>query len=119
MVTAKFRQNTAVPIAAFVALVGASALALQRWWLTPVLLVPLALVWRGLRVGVDADREALHVRGMLGSRTLPWADIAGFRLVRQQVLARLTNGNELPLPAVTPAELPALIAASGQTLESQ
>ncbi len=31
--------------------------------------------------------------------------------------ASLTNGNELLLPAVTPDELPALIAAGGNTLE--
>lgn len=114
----RFRQSVAVPLAALVAFLGASALATQRWWLLPLLLVPLAVFWWGLRSGVDADAESLRVRGLLGSRAVPWSEIAGFRLVRRRVRASLTNGNELPLPGVSAAELPALIAASGSTLES-
>lgn len=117
--TAKFRHSTAVPIAAFVALIGASAVAFQRWWLLPILLVPLTLIWWGLRVGVDVDAETLRVRGLFGSRALPWSDVTGFRLVKNQVNATLASGNELPLPAITPAEVPALIEASGQKLEAQ
>lgn len=117
--TTKFRQSTAVPLAAFVALVSASALATQRWWLLPVLLVPLAALWWGLRSGVDVDADALHVRGFLGSRVVPWPEVAGFRLVGRRVHAELTNGNELPLPAVNAAELPSLIAAGGGKLEAQ
>jgi hypothetical protein len=118
-VTAKFRHNTAVPLAAFVALIGASAVAFQRWWLLPILLVPLVLIWWGLRAGVDVDADSLRVRGLVGTRTLAWSDVTGFRLVKGRVHATLANGYELPLPAVTPAEVPALIEASGQTLESQ
>jgi hypothetical protein len=117
-VISKFRQSVAVPLAALVAFLSASALATQRWWLAPLLLVPLAVFWWGLRSGVDADAESLRVRGLLGSRAVPWSEVAGFRLVRRRVRASLTNGNELPLPGVTAAELPALIAASGSTLES-
>jgi hypothetical protein len=117
-VISRFRQSVAVPLAALVAFLGASALATQRWWLLPLLLVPLAVFWWGLRSGVDADAESLRVRGLLGSRAVPWSEIAGFRLVRRRVRASLTNGNELPLPGVSAAELPALIAASGSTLES-
>jgi len=116
-VIAKFRQSTAVPLAALVAFLGASALATQRWWLLPLLLVPAAVFWWGMRSGVDADTESLRVRGLLGIRTVPWSDVAGFRVDRRKVHASLTNGNELSLPAVTPDELPALIAAGGNTLE--
>jgi hypothetical protein len=118
-VTTKFRQSTAVPLAAFVAFVSASALATQRWWLLPLLLVPLAVLWWGLRSGVDVDADALHVRTLLGSRDVPWPEVAGFRLVGRRVHAELVNGNELPLPGVGADELPALIAAGGGTLESQ
>lgn len=117
--TAKFRQSTAVPLAALVTLLGASALATQRWWLAPLLLLPLAVgVW-GLRSGVDVTPESLRVHGLLGSRTVPWSEVAGFRVAGRRVLARLTGDRELPLPAVSPAELPAVIAAGGHELEVQ
>jgi len=116
-VISKFRQSTAVPLAALVAFLGASALATQRWWLLPLLLVPAAVFWWGLRSGVDADTDSLRVRGLLGSRAVPWSEVTGFRVEARRVHASLTNGNELLLPAVTPDELPALIAAGGNTLE--
>jgi hypothetical protein len=113
-VTVKFRQNMAIPLAALVALLGASALALQRWWLLPVLLPPLAVLWWGLRSGVDADAVTLRVRGMLGGRTVPWADVAGIRVEGRRVLLTLSAGGELPLPGVTPSDVPRLIAAAGE-----
>ena len=63
--TVKFRQSSAVPLAALVALLGASALATQRWWLSPLLLVPIAVFCWGLRSGVDADAESLRVHADL------------------------------------------------------
>ena len=116
--TAKFRQNMGLPLAAVVAFVGASALATQRWWLLPILLIPLVVAVWGFRSGVDADRQSLRVRTLLGSRTVPWGEVAGFRVDRNKVLAQLSSGGELPLPAVTPRQLPALIAAGGRTLEN-
>ncbi len=117
--TAKFRHNTAVPIAGFVSFLGALAFTLQRWWLLPILLIPLGFMWWGFRAGVDVDHDSLRVHGMLGTRTVSWADVTGFRTIRNRVRVLLANGNELPLPAVTPTVLPALIAASGQELTAQ
>lgn len=114
--TARFRHNLAVPVAALLALIGASALALQSWWLAPILLIPAAVLWWALRSGVDADREALRVRGMVGSRAVPWSEVDGFRADGRRAVVTLVGGGEIPLPAVSPAELPSLIAASGGTL---
>jgi hypothetical protein len=118
-VTAKIRHNTAVPLAAFVTLIGASAVATQRWWLMPILLIPAAMVWWGVRAGVDVDTESLRVRGMVGTRELPWSEVTGFRMARNRVNVTLANGNEVRLPAVTPTVLPAVIKASGQDLSAQ
>jgi hypothetical protein len=112
-VTAKFRQNAALPIAALVAFLGASALATQRWWLLPVLLIPLTAMWWGIRTGIDVDARALRVRGMLGSRMVLWSEVAGFRVEGSRVFVRLVGGGELVLPAVRPVDLPKVIAAAG------
>jgi hypothetical protein len=120
----KFRQTIAIPLAAGVALVGASPIALQpfAWgenqplFLLPILLVPLAVLWWGLRSGVDADAERLTVRALAGSRTYRWPDVAGFRVDGRKVLLETSSGTEVPLPAVRPADVPKLIAASGGSL---
>jgi hypothetical protein len=116
-VTAKFRQSMAVPLAALVAFLGASALATQRWWLLPLLLVPAAVFWWGFRAGVDADRAGLRVRGLVGSRAVPWPEVAGFRVDGRRVLLSLRTGGELPLPAVAPGDVSRLVEASGGAVE--
>jgi hypothetical protein len=113
----KFRQNMAVPLAAGVALAGTSALALQRWWLLPLLLIPAGVLWWGLRSGVDASTERVRVRALAGSRAYGWDDVAGVRVDGRRVLLATTSGTEVALPAVTPADVPRLIAASGGALE--
>jgi hypothetical protein len=118
-VTARFRHNFAVPIAALLALFGTSALALQSWWLAPLLLIPLAVLWWALRSGVDADGDTLRVRGMVGSRVVPWSNVDGFRVDGRRAVVTLVGGGEIPLPGVTAAELPTLIAASGHPISSE
>jgi hypothetical protein len=112
----KFRQNLAVPVAAGVALIGSSAVALQRWWLLPVMAIPLAVLWWGVRSGVDADSERVTIRGLVGSRTVLWQDVAGLRVDGRRVFLTLSEGGEIPLPAVAAADVPRLVAAAGQTL---
>jgi hypothetical protein len=120
----KFRQTIAIPLAAGVALVGASPIALQpfAWgnkqplFLLPLLLVPLAVAWWGLRSGVDADSERVTVRALAGKRTYRWSDVAGFRVDGRKVLLETTAGTEVALPAVRPADVPRLIEASGGSL---
>lgn len=87
-----------------------------------VYLIPLGLVLRTLRVRTVVDAEALTVRRVIGGRRVPWSEISSLRLVRgsrhtsSRVSAVLTDGAELPLPAVTVRDLPQLAAVSGGRL---
>lgn len=113
----RFRHNAALAVAAVVALVGGIPLAAAAPWLAPILLVPLAVAVWAWRAGTDADADGLRVTALFGGRRLPWTRIA--QLVpadRGRVAAVLTDGTVVPLTAVTPADLPRLVAASGQEL---
>lgn len=113
----RFRRSQALVAAAVVAFFGALPLAGARWYLTPVLLVPLLVgVW-AWRAGTDASPAGVRIRALLRQRPIPWAQIAEFAAdPRGRAVARLTSGQEVPLPAVRAADLPRLIAASGQPL---
>jgi hypothetical protein len=116
----RFRRNSALTVAALiVALAGTS---ISRWapYLLPVLLIPLAVAVWSWRSGTDADATGVTVRAALRSRTVPWSSVAG--LVTQpsgRVSLELTTGATLALPAVTPADVPTLVAAAGQTIRTQ
>jgi Bacterial PH domain len=112
----RFRRSGAVMIAGLVAFFAAVPLASTRWYLTPILLVPLALGCWGWRAGTDADPSGVSVRALFGRRRLGWGDIAGFVRDNRQVRAVLAVGGEVPLPGVTPGDLPRLVAAGGQEL---
>ncbi|HZB48734.1 MAG TPA: PH domain-containing protein [Mycobacteriales bacterium] len=83
-------------------------------WLAVLWLLPLvALVWV-LRVGVDADPEGLTVRALLGSRRLPWAEVAGLRIGdRGRLAAVLQSGGAVRLPVLRARHLPLVAAVSG------
>lgn len=87
-----------------------------------VYLLPLGMVWWTLRVRTVVDAEALTVRRFVGGRRVPWSQISSLRLDRggrhtgSRVSAVLTDGAELPLPAVTLRDLPQLAAVSGGRL---
>jgi hypothetical protein len=53
---------------------------------------------------------------MFGATRVPWERISGFVPVERRVVAMLDGGNSVRLPAVSPADLPRLVAASGQEL---
>jgi Bacterial PH domain len=112
----KFRYNAATAIAGGVAVLGAVPVATLHWYLAPILLVPLAVAGWGWRAGTDADPDGLSVRALLGSRRLPWSRVTGLVPDGRRVVAVLDGGTALRLPAVTPADLPRLVAASGQEL---
>jgi Bacterial PH domain len=112
--TVKFRYNVGIAIAGLVAFFGAVPVATVHWYLTPILLVPLAVLVWGWRAGTDADRDGLTVRALLGGRRLPWARITGLVRDGRRVVAVLDGGTYVRLPAVGPADLPRLVAASGQ-----
>lgn len=95
----------------------ATPVAISAWWLLPVYLIPVvAIVWV-VRRRTEVDADSVTTKGLVRTRRVPWSDITSLRLrssrTRSRVSAVLTDGTELPLPAVTVADLPLLAAASG------
>jgi hypothetical protein len=79
----------------------------------PLLAIPIALSALIVRLRTVADRYGVTVRTPLRSRAVSWAEIDGLRFSKSSsARARLKNGGELWLPAVTFATLPVLAEAS-------
>lgn len=115
--TVRFRHNPAIWVAAVVAFIGAIPFASAAWYLTPVLLIPLAVWAWAWRAGTDADAEGVRVRALLGERRIDWSEIVEFAPdERNRVVALLRDGRVIRLPAVHTGELPHLVAASGQSV---
>ncbi|MEO3745473.1 PH domain-containing protein [Plantactinospora sp. B5E13] len=113
----RFRHNQAIWVAAAIGFLGAVPLASSRWYLTPVLLIPLAIGLWAWRAGTDADPTGVRIRALVGQRTIPWSDIVELGAdPRGQAVVRLTDGRTTALPAVRSTDLPDLVAASGQRL---
>lgn len=93
-----------------------------KWVLTPIaiisIIVPLAFAVWSLRSGVDADEDGLKVKALLGSRHIPWSDLAGFDQHDGKVYAALSSGSRIELPSVRPVDVPQLVAVSGSDLVS-
>ncbi|OBK96155.1 hypothetical protein A5645_09695 [Mycobacterium asiaticum] len=82
-------------------------------WTLPLLVIPVLLSAMIVRLRTVADDRGVTVRTLLGSRTLAWEDIDGLRFHRGNwARAKLKDGSELRLPAVTFATLPQLTEAS-------
>jgi len=118
--TLRFRHHQAIWVAAILAFLGTLPLASARWFLLPLLLVPLAVgVW-AYRAGTDADAGGVRIRALLGQRRIPWTEIVELASdPRGQVVVRLRDGRTTALPAVRSADLPDLISASGQPLGAE
>jgi hypothetical protein len=72
---------------------------------------------RGWRAGTDANANGVRARALFGSRFLPWSRIDSLVVgERNRVYARTTADSAVRLPAVSPADLPKLVAASGEQL---
>lgn len=111
----RFRHHQAVTVAAAIAAISAIPLATASAYLLPLILVPLAGAMWAWRSGTDADPGAVTVRALLGQRRIPWSAIAELAAdPRGRALARLRAGSVVRLPAVRAADLPRLVAASGQ-----
>ncbi len=80
------------------------------WWL---MLLPVAVgVWV-LRTQTTVSESGLDPRTVFGSRHLDWAQVEGLRIPKRGfVRARLTDGSEVTLPAVSYDRLRDLIVAS-------
>ncbi|OBI97896.1 PH domain-containing protein [Mycobacterium asiaticum] len=82
-------------------------------WTLPLLVIPILLSAMIVRLRTVADDRGVRVRTLLGSRTLAWEDIDGLRFHRGNwARAKLKDGSEVRLPAVTFATLPQLTEAS-------
>jgi hypothetical protein len=115
----KFRYNAAAAVAGLVAALGAVPLAAARWWYLPILLIPAGFAVWAWRAGTDAGAGGLRVRALLGSRQVPWSWVDTLVVGgRNRVYARSRDGATIRLTAVTRADLPRLIAASGQELRA-
>jgi hypothetical protein len=128
---ARFRYNAAIPIAGFLGFVGALPLATvgfvdrpngHAWYTYPlllILLIPIAVMIWGWRAGTDADGTGLRIRRFgLGSRPIAWSEIVGIVPQKRRVYAILTDDRAVPLPGVTRADVPRLVAASGQQIDT-
>ena len=88
-------------------------LASSAPWLAVLWLLPVAMLAWVLRAGVDVDRDGLTVRALLGSRRLPWREVAGLRVgPRGRLSAVLRAGGAVRLPVLRPRHLPLVAAAS-------
>ncbi|WP_304115054.1 PH domain-containing protein [Mycolicibacterium bacteremicum] len=87
--------------------------ALPSWsWV--LMVVPVLASTVIARYRTVAGPDEVTARTMFGSTTVPWTEIDGLRFTRSSwAKARLTDGREITLPAVTFATLPLLTAASG------
>jgi Bacterial PH domain len=83
-------------------------------WALVVLVLPVAAAAYVLRVGVDVDDDGITVRKVLGSRTVPWSELAGIRVGRRRGLWLVTTaGTEIALPVLRVGDLPRLAELSG------
>ncbi|GAA2348062.1 PH domain-containing protein [Dactylosporangium salmoneum] len=117
-VKVKFRRSAALAVAAGITVIGAVPLLAESVWFLAVLLVPLAIAVWAWRAGTDVDERGFTVRALLGRRTVPWNAVDGLVADGRTVQARLANGRLVLLDAVRPADLPRLVKASGQDLQT-
>jgi hypothetical protein len=116
----KFRYNTAITVAAGVAVIGALPLATSSWYFAFLPLIPLAIAVWGWRAGTDATVNGVRVRALFGSRFLPWPKIESIVVgERNRVYAHTAAGSMVRLIAVAPADMPRLVEASGERLSSR
>lgn len=116
----RVRRSGALLVAAVIALIGTIPLASAAGWaLSPILLIPLLFVFWALRTGTDVFTDRLRVRALIGSTEVPWSRVAELAPdPRGRVSALLDNGNVLRLTGVTRANLPTVLAATGQQVSS-
>ena len=83
-------------------------------WTLLILVLPLLAAAYVVRVGVDVDDEGITVRQVLGSRTVPWGELAGIRVgERRKLFLVTTGGTEIAMPVLRVGDLPRLAELSG------
>ncbi|MGE2730866.1 PH domain-containing protein [Mycolicibacterium vaccae] len=97
----------------FLAMALMSVVMATPSWTAVLLVVPAVLSVAIVRYRTTANRETITARTLLGSQTLRWEEIEGLRFGRKLwAVARLRDGREVMLPAVTFNTLPSLTLAS-------
>jgi hypothetical protein len=112
----RFRYNAALAVAGVIATLGGVPLLGASPYFAFVLLIPITIAVWGWRAGTDADERGVEVRALFGSRLVPWSQVEALVPDGRRVQARLANGRVITLPAVTAADLPRLVQASGTEL---
>ncbi|MGY1847337.1 MULTISPECIES: PH domain-containing protein [unclassified Blastococcus] len=115
---ARFRMNRSALLPVILLALGILPTALVSPWTLLLLLVPVAVAAWVLRTGVDVDDRGITARSLVGSRTVPWPELAGIRLGRRGELWLVTTrSTEVRLPVLRVRDLPRLAAASGGRLD--
>ncbi len=110
---ARFRMNRTALIPVMVFAVCVIPTATASPWLLLLLLMPVILAVWVLRTGFDLADDAVTVHSLLGSRRVPWSEVAGIRVgERADLWLVTTGGTDVRLPAVRARDLPALAQAS-------
>ena len=116
--TLRFRHSSAITVAAVVAAIAAVPMLAASPWFALILLIPLGVGLWSWRAGTDAVADGLRVRAAFGSSRVRWRDVSELAVdPRGRVFVRTTGDGVIRLPAVPAAELPRLVAASGQELD--
>ncbi|BBY29203.1 PH domain-containing protein [Mycolicibacterium sediminis] len=98
----------------FLTLAQMSLVLAEPRWFTATLVIPLIAAVAIFRYRTVADAETVTARGFFSTRTAPWTEIDGLRFDKKSwALARLKDGSEFRLPAVTFVTLPELTEVSG------
>ncbi|WP_300016226.1 PH domain-containing protein [Pseudonocardia sp.] len=114
---AVFQSSRLIILFAIVLAVCATPVAFGAPFLWLVYLAPIGVVVWVVRVRTVVDPDAVTVRRVVGGRRVPWDRISTLKLGdRSGVTAVLSDGAQLPLPAVRVRDLPQLAAASGGRL---
>jgi hypothetical protein len=117
--TLRFRRSPAITVAAAVGFIGALPMLAGGAAFALILLVPLAIAVWGWRSGTDVDAAGLRLRAALGTRRVPWAEVAELAPdPNGGVTVTLTSGRALSLPAVPATALPDIAAAGGDLVRA-
>ena len=114
--TRRYRHSSAITVAAVIMMIA--GLSVLRWqpYLAFLLLIPLGVAIWSWRAGTDIAPDAITVRAALGSRRVPWSDVAQLQPDgRGHVEAVLTSGNRITLTAVPVDMLAELVKPDQQS----
>lgn len=113
-----FRVPGVAVLAALLLAVCATPFAVGAPGLFLIYVVPLGIIVWVLRTRTMATADGLAVRRVFTNRSLPWSALKGLRLTKRAgVHAVLTDGSEIPLPAVRTRHLSALALVSHGRLD--